>query len=74
MRKVYEGNGFIIETNDSDEIFVGLDEWPRTRLRIGKGSVPSGISVSWKNESIELIPIGYKEITFRRIMRIDEAD
>lgn len=67
MREIYRGNGFIIETNDSDEIFVRADRLNAdVTLRISRHDSSDRLEVSYLNQATEMVPTDYKVIQFRR--------
>lgn len=64
MREIYRGNGFVVTTNDSGEIFVAVEGWPHDYIRLGSSLM--AITVSYGNTHLELIPTGHKSMEFRR--------
>lgn len=62
MREIYRGNGFVITTNDSGEIFVALEDRPSEALRISGRR--SSMTTSYSNTGIIIMPSGSKMLSF----------
>jgi hypothetical protein len=61
---VYQGNGFVVETNDSGEIFVRLASWASPQLRLATTGRDNEIVLSYLNQPVKMTPTGYKTLSF----------
>lgn len=64
MREVYRGNGFVIRTNDSGELFLSRSDNASPPLRISSNR-DNEIVVSYLNTGITMMPLAYQTITFK---------
>lgn len=65
MREIYRGNGFVITTNDCDEIFISSEALSPESLRISGRWNRTEIHVSYLNTQLEMIPISAKTVAFK---------
>lgn len=67
MREIFRSNGFVIETNDSNEVFVKADR-PNAdvTLRISRHDSSDQLELSYLNQDTEMVPYDYKTLRFKR--------